>query len=280
MLFVVSASHSQEEDTTNAIHFYTNTQIRDKKPVQLPKIREADVAWKKRIWRKVEFREKFNQFLYYPDVIEEQNGRESLIAIIWNALCDAKIRAFSDDEFKHELYFQGFRAKTEKIDTIRIQITDEEKGIEIDTFFINRRHFNPQSIKRMEIKEEWIVDKQRSVMDVKILGFCFSSDLEEYDPIEETFIVIGEEVLFWIRYDDPAVREVLATHAAYSEKNDFDQRSYDDIFIQRYFNSYIFKESNVFNRVIIQYATGQDALLESDRIKNELLNKEIDMWEY
>jgi hypothetical protein len=57
--------------------------------------------------------------------------------------------------------------------------------------------------------------------------------------------------------------------------------SFDDLFIKRYFNSYIVQESNVFNnRTINSYLEGKDAMLESQRIENRIFNLEQDLWEY
>ena len=56
--------------------------------------------------------------------------------------------------------------------------------------------------------------------------------------------------------------------------------SYDEIFWKRLFNSYIYKEENVYDRRISQYATGVDALLEAERIKIEMQSFEEDLWEY
>jgi len=46
------------------------------------------------------------------------------------------------------------------------------------------------------------------------------------------------------------------------------------------FSSYIYKESNVYDRRISEYVTGIDALFEADRIKNEMFNYEQNLWEY
>jgi hypothetical protein len=46
------------------------------------------------------------------------------------------------------------------------------------------------------------------------------------------------------------------------------------------FSSYIVKESNVYDRSIQSYARGVDALLESERIKEELFTVEHDLWHY
>jgi len=42
--------------------------------------------------------------------------------------------------------------------------------------------------------------------------------------------------------------------------------------------SYIYKESNVYDRNIQEYATGPDGFLESDRIKQKIFETEHDLW--
>jgi len=42
----------------------------------------------------------------------------------------------------------------------------------------------------------------------------------------------------------------------------------------------IYKEKNVYDRKIVDYAQGLDALLESERIKGELFKFEHDLWEF
>ena len=80
--------------------------------------------------------------------------------------------------------------------------------------------------------------------------------------------------------DDMRVRQVLVNANAYDEHNDVAERSYDDIFIQRYFDSYITRESNKYNREITQYLTGEDAIFESQMIEDKIFDIENDMWEY
>ena len=59
------------------------------------------------------------------------------------------------------------------------------------------------------------------------------------------------------------------------------RRTFDDIFIKRFFGSYIYRESNVYNnRQIENYTAGMEAMLESERIKNEIFTLEHDMWEF
>ena len=45
------------------------------------------------------------------------------------------------------------------------------------------------------------------------------------------------------------------------------------------FDSYVSKESNIYDRSIVEYKTGADRLYEAEIILNELSNFEQDLWE-
>ena len=128
-------------------------------------------------------------------------------------------------------------------------------------------------ITRYRIKEDWIWDRQRSERYVRILGIA---------PMMEDFDVDGNSVgfrpLFWLYY--PECRYVFANSEVYNMFNDAQRRTYEDLFQKRYFSSYIVKEDNAFNRQIVSYARGLDALAESERIQQELFNIEHDIWNY
>jgi hypothetical protein len=64
-------------------------------------------------------------------------------------------------------------------------------------------------------------------------------------------------------------------------RNDAQRRTFDDIFIKRYFGSYIVREANVYqNRMVENYSQGLEAMLESERIKNSISTFEHDLWEF
>jgi gliding motility associated protien GldN len=84
--------------------------------------------------------------------------------------------------------------------------------------------------------------------------------------------------LFWLYY--PECRYVFASADVFNLFNDAQRRTYEDLFQKRYFSSYIVKEANVYDRSIVEFARGMDALAESERIKEELFNLEHDLWHY
>jgi hypothetical protein len=78
------------------------------------------------------------------------------------------------------------------------------------------------------------------------------------------------------------MRPYLAQQEALiSDKNNGARETMDDLFIKRRFGSYIFKESSIMNRNILQYNnTAEEMHKEQERIKTAIINFEQDLWEY
>jgi gliding motility associated protien GldN len=125
------------------------------------------------------------------------------------------------------------------------------------------------------IKEDWFFDKQRSVMEVRILGICPVAYKE--NPATGQ---IEKEQLFWLWF--PEARPLLANHEVFNRYNDAERRTFDEIFHKRMFTSYITKESNVYDRLVYDYKrySSMEQLLEAERIKEQIRNFEHDLWEY
>jgi gliding motility associated protien GldN len=87
--------------------------------------------------------------------------------------------------------------------------------------------------------------------------------------------------LFWVFY--PSVRNILHKAKVFNPKNISQPISYDHLLNARRFSSVIVREANIYgNRKIADYIRGNALfqLLEADRIKESIRNKEIDMWNY
>jgi len=124
-----------------------------------------------------------------------------------------------------------------------------------------------------KLKEDWIFDKQRSERYVRIIGLA-----PIVLSVTETGEVKGKKELFWLYF--PECRYLFANHDVFNLHNDAQRMTFDDLFQKRMFSAYVVKEENVYNRPIEAYARGIDALLESERIKNDLFVLEHDLWHY
>lgn len=214
-------------------------------------------------------KQKMNQPFYFP--VEPHNNWRSFMQVIMDALKEGSLTAYdisSTDEFLVPLTFN--EVVTRQIDTIHTRLTRPYPPYdEYDTVIYS--DFDPTRVQRIRIKEDWYFDRQRSQMMCRIIGVC-PVMLKERD---------GEEIpepLFWIYY--PEARPIMAQALVYNSNNDAERRTYDEVFIKRMFASFIYKEQNVFDRRISEYAVGLDALLESDRVKNDLFEFEHDLWEF
>jgi gliding motility associated protien GldN len=232
-------------------------------------LREADVMWSKRVWRTIDLREKLNHDMYFPiDVI---SGRRSLMQVIWDGVTkDGSITAYSDEndgDFTTQLSKTDLDNKYNTWDTT--EIDDLENGGTKQV--VTQRQFIPSEVKQFKVKEDWFFDRQRSVMDVRIIGIAPVRFYQKND-------VERVETMFWIYY--PEARFSFVSAEIYNKGNDAERRTYEDIFWKRRFSSYIYKETNVYNRRINTYMSGLDALLEAEKIKEDIFNMEHDLWEY
>lgn len=235
----------------------------EKRVLPYDHIREADIFWEKRIWRVIDVREKMNLAFAYPE--------RPFFTILMEAAEAGEITVYSteDDKFSIPLTPDEVASMGASVDTIA---TVDPETYE-ETFQVVRNEVNPQDVKRFRIKEIWFFDEETSTMQVRILGIA---------PLIEEFDDNGnfkyERPMFWVYY--PEAREVLARERVFNIANDSSPMSYEDLFEMRFFSSYIYKESNVFDRRLEDYLSGVDLLMESERIRQEIFNFEHDLWSY
>lgn len=240
-----------------------------RKPVPYTALREADVMWSKRIWRMIDLREKINHPLRYPE--EKIQERQSLFHVIAEGLNSGQLHAYDalDDDFAVEL--TPSQIKTVLEPTKQILKQDLETGV-MDTTVVPDP-ITSDKISKYYVKEDWFFDKQRSVMDVRIIGLAPMKKKKDENGEDR-----ADENLFWLYF--PECRPLFATREVFNRQNATERRTFDDIFAKRLFSSYIFKEENVYDRVITEYALGLNALLESERIKNDIFEIEHDLWHF
>ena len=238
-------------------------------------LREADVMWAKRVWEVIDLKQKINLPLKYPRE-KDTKDRKSLVEVVMDAIEEGSLTAYTtlDDEFTTPMTLEEFK-KIGGAGMDTIPITDPDPPYLTHDSAISKT-FSRDKIIAYRLKEDWFFDKQRSVLECRIIGIApLMYDEDDQGNIRENAIM---RPIFWIYY--PEARKLFVNAEVFNRENDTERRTFDDIFQKRMFNSYITKESNVFNRRIEEYKIGLDGLLESEKIKEEIVNLEHDMWEY
>ncbi|MEX8546920.1 MAG: gliding motility protein GldN [Mucilaginibacter sp.] len=250
--------------------YYKKTSILNAKVTPYQYLREADVAFAKRVWREIDVRERMNQYLASP--------KARLIDILMDAIAKGELNAYDPSPTKNDPNGDEFsallkpnQAMAKMADSAMIDTFDKNTGEKTGSR-MQAGEFNPDSVIKFRIKEDWIFDKQRSVFEPRIIGIA---------PLIKSHaggLNLDYQPAFWIYF--PEARNILVTKEAVNRHNDATGLSFDDIFMKRVFSSYIVKESNDKDERIKDYAQGIDKLYESEKIKKSLLNYEQDLWQY
>ena len=238
------------------------------KPLAYGYIDERDILWSKVVWEFVDLNQKINLPYYFPiDTSNMSNYRRSLFDTLMRGIKNGSIKnVYSDSFFTSKITGAEI---DEKLVNVRLN------GDYSDTFRIKT-----QDIEGYMMKGMWYFDKRLGELKYRLLALA---------PMGKDVLTLGlpdiedEELyeLFWVFY--PETRQILHDSKVFNPKNVSQPISYDHLLNARRFNAVIVREENVYgNRSIADYIRGNALfqLLEADRIKESIRNKEIDMWNY
>jgi gliding motility associated protien GldN len=249
-----------------------------RKIIPYPYVREADIMWSKRVWQVIDLREKLNQTLYYP--VNPIDERKSLFEIIKEGVLQTEgngpgLTAYSSssNDFREKLSKAEVRKIFVRTDTLDLPADPLKPDVTVPTAV--NQELSAADVKQYWLQEEWFFDKQRSVLDVRIIGI-----MPVIEKKNEKGEVMGMAATFWVAFDD--LRPLLIQQQIFNRKNDAQLLTFDDLFVKRMFTCYIIKEDNMADRMIADYkgANTLAALLEAESIKNGILFKESDMWQH
>lgn len=237
-------------------------------PIPYGYVDDRDVMWSKVVWEFVDLNQKINLPYYFPiDTTNISPDRRSLFDTLVKGIRQGKIEdAYSDSFFTSKI-------TQDEIESRLVNVR-EENGY-TDTYNLQAEDIGGYMLKGM-----WYFDKRQGEMKYRLLAIApMGKDVQSIgvEGVEDESLY----ELFWVFF--PSVRQVLHDSKVFNPMNASHPISYDHLLNARRFSSVIVREENIYgNRSISDYVRGNSLfqLLEADKIKEDIRNREIDMWNY
>tara|TARA_B100002019_G_scaffold70338_1_gene60564 strand:+ start:640 stop:1482 length:843 start_codon:yes stop_codon:yes gene_type:complete len=251
---------------------------------------DKNILWSKIVYEFIDLNERLNFPLLFPvNDTKYDDTRKSLWRVIRENIENGKISEVYDsnnDNFTEASRIIGKDSTDLEANIYKnYNISDIYKSKYVPESFVPREVASSADIFGYVIKGVWYFDKIHAELRYRLLAIQpYGKDLKTSVDGEET-----ETGYFWIWY--PSIREILDKHLVFNDKNNNNRISFDELLINRRFSSYIYKYDNVYgDREIRDYIRQRDnesyaqwqtrIVMESERIKKEILDFEIDMWGY
>jgi hypothetical protein len=270
-------------------------------------IYEADIQYRAQIWRRMDLNEKINQ----PFFAENNQISKFLI----DGVKSGNLTAYVDDSLKTKLTVAQFvdRLKikgklengglsaeeiaagfggdgmpaasaatsggeddgwgTKKKDASKAEkpvVDDFDKG----PIVAGVDYYIPKQLSIIEIKEDAIIDRKRSRLYFDIQALTLKIPASSSDAgLEEVVASFRFKDVYKYFKDNPNC-------IWFNSTNEMQHRNMADAFDLRFFSARIIKKGNAANKDIFdQFGDGKDALKKSQKLEQQLQDKEAEMWE-
>lgn len=252
-------------------------------PLDYGYVDDRDILWSKTVWETIDLDERVNFPLYYPtDTIDIGADRRSLYDVFLKNIKNGKLTdVYVDSYFTEKRKFEDLRATLSKIDTTDLGYEQLNAGEQVSQEFINKRDLTAADIEEYRIKGIWYFDKRQGELKYRMLGIApVAPDVNFID--DESMAPEDALVeLFWVWI--PSARQILHDSKVFNQRNSAQPISFDMLLGARRFNAVIYKEDNVHGDRKIRDYIADNALfqlLEAQRIKEQIRDREQDMWAY
>lgn len=248
-------------------------------PLPYGYVDDRDVLWSKTVWERIDLDERINFPFYYPiDTIGIGQARRSLYHVLVTNIKNGNIEdVYVDSYFTEKRKFSDLEATLQKVDTTDLGYEQLNAGEQVSAEYINRRNLTAADIEEYRIKGVWYFDKRQGELKYRLLGIAPVAPDVNFIDSEQSDLV----ELFWVWF--PSSRDILHKAKAFNDHNSSRPISFDQLLNARRFNAVIYKEENVQgDRAIKDYIpdNAMFQLLESKRIKENIRDKEQDVWSY
>lgn len=254
--------------------------------------RAEDIVWRRDIYRIIDMRQKQNFQLYFP-VMPDDPTYWSLYRLVLDAVSNGVTiyrpdqyvikPTFSQDRIipKKEVpdYFMtGTWADLDREDPDTYLLQYDSASQVLTPNFTRYENYVRNQVKFL-VQEVVFFNKHTSRLYKKIIAIApLQPDMASGDD-ENPSEFLRSSIKFWMLFDE--LRPWLAKRYMIPTQNEQKRVTFDEFFQKRLFTSYIIGESNMYNRMILDYCkTEKEAKREQARIESELLTFEQDLWEY
>lgn len=254
-------------------------------------IHESDIMYQKYIWRAMDLREKQNQPIF--------SKSKEITRVIIDAVKAGLVTPYKNDSLAESKVV----TKEAFLEAITIPSTEAEVSEEDQAFMANddwgsggddgfgggaaaekpkssgAEYFFPKDLYQMQIKENLVFDKQRSVMYHDIIAITMFVPADHPDNIKGIELPIAS-------FSYKELKEKVFTNNPnaiwYNPYNDAEHKSLSDAFELRLFSSYIIKVSNPNDDYLVDIYGGdpKTGIMASQWKEFELLEFEHNLWEF
>ncbi|MEY2997196.1 MAG: hypothetical protein RIQ82_575, partial [Bacteroidota bacterium] len=243
---------------------------------------DRDILWSKTTWEIIDLDERVNFPLYYPiDTNNIGSERRSLYDVLVKNIKNGTIsEVYADSYFSEKRTLRDIEGSLVYSDTTDLGIEQFNAVGRVDPEYVRKFTLDAGDIEEWRIRGVWYLDKRQGELRYRLLAICPVANEARSKAFPDDEVDAKVE-LFWVWY--PGAREILHKAKAFNRKNTSQPISFDHLLNSRRFNAVIFKDDNVQgDRGVADYINDNALmqLLESDRIKDQIRNIEIDLWNY
>jgi len=297
LLFMASFVHSQDKilpffDAKGQVRIETAEMSAVGDSITVLTHRVDDIVWSRIVYRIIDMREKQNYQLYFP--VRPNEDSRSLFKVMIDAIvggCEVYKRnarelkpSYADTEkLSKEELSKAFAYNEDNANNI-IQYDAAKKAysVSVDQY----SNYVKNQLKFL-IQEVIFFDKNTSRMYTKIIGIAPLYALHpDNTEAKESMRYFQGSIICWFPFDK--LRPFLARQYVIPNGNESQRLTYDEFFAQKSYSSYLLGEGNLFGRMLLD----NEKLIndpvkfekfvkkEQHRIEVEIMNVELDLWEY
>lgn len=238
------------------------------KPEAYDSLPEQEIVTAAHVIKSIDLADQANKSIFW--INNPKTGIVALFEVIKYGVVKNEIHAFKTNDFQFpkadSLNCEQFLSRIILVDSVE-EVSIDENGTESTKKVLKSDTISYARIKSFRVNEVWYFNKKWARLEKRIVGIA---------PVWLNPKTGKDEELFWINYDE--ARNLFASFAVNNSVLNHNWKTYEQLFMFRFFNCYVYKEYNVFDRNKVENGKAIDALIESEKTKSKILDNEQDMW--